>query len=252
MRRIALFALCCGLLAPSSRAEEAKGLSEAAFDYVGGATLSMFYHELGHALIDTMDLPLYGPEEDAADTLAAVMSHMIWNEDGARRNMRAFAQSWLASAAESEVGLEDYASAHALDLQRHYRQVCLFYGASPETRADFAEEFALPPARAETCEEEYEQADRSWGELLRERGEVEGERLVWSGPTADSTADPIAALLAQEVEDVNKVFSQTEEISVQIEACGEANAFYKPEEKAVVICREFVEYLTGQAEEMGL
>ena len=34
-----------------------------------GVTVSTFFHELGHALIDAWDLPITGREEDAADQL---------------------------------------------------------------------------------------------------------------------------------------------------------------------------------------
>ena len=35
-------------------------------DFVEANILSVFYHELGHALIDIMALPVFGQEEDAA------------------------------------------------------------------------------------------------------------------------------------------------------------------------------------------
>ena len=101
LRSTVMSAALCALLAPAARADDE--MSEGAFAYVGGTILSIFYHELGHALIDTKDLPLFGPEEDAADTLAAVMTHEIWDEEGARQNAEAFAMSWLASAAETDL-----------------------------------------------------------------------------------------------------------------------------------------------------
>ncbi|MBA4350919.1 MAG: hypothetical protein C0427_06690, partial [Rhodobacter sp.] len=41
--------------------------------HVRDVMLAIFYHELGHALIDVMQLPVLGLEEDAADVLSVVM-----------------------------------------------------------------------------------------------------------------------------------------------------------------------------------
>ncbi|MBJ2150446.1 DUF4344 domain-containing metallopeptidase [Paracoccus sp. IB05] len=251
LRNTALGVALYALLAPAARAEASvseAGMSDEAFAYVAGTILSVFYHELGHALIDTMDLPLYGPEEDAADTLAAVLTHEIWDEEGARQNAEAFALSWLASAAETDLEVEHFAGLHSLDLQRHYRQVCLFYGAAADTRADFARDFELPEDRAAGCADEYASADHAWGAVLRGLREAEGEEMVWTGP-ADSG---IATLLKQEVTDLNGLFSFPVAVAVRMEVCDEANAFYLPDEKSIVICQEFVDYLVAQAEEMEL
>ncbi|HYI71139.1 MAG TPA: DUF4344 domain-containing metallopeptidase, partial [Skermanella sp.] len=41
--------------------------------FVLGNTVFILYHELGHALIDQLGLPVLGHEEDAADNLASIM-----------------------------------------------------------------------------------------------------------------------------------------------------------------------------------
>src|SRR4051812_6372549 len=41
--------------------------------FVLGNTVFILYHELGHALIDLLGLPVLGHEEDAADNLASIM-----------------------------------------------------------------------------------------------------------------------------------------------------------------------------------
>jgi len=45
---------------------------------------SVFYHELGHAVIDLMQLPIFGQEEDAADVLSVLMIHELFEEDAAQ------------------------------------------------------------------------------------------------------------------------------------------------------------------------
>ena len=39
-------------------------------EFVTSNILSIFYHEIGHAIIDTLRLPVFGQEEDAANFLS--------------------------------------------------------------------------------------------------------------------------------------------------------------------------------------
>lgn len=41
--------------------------------FIAANILAVFYHELGHAVIDVEDLPIYGQEEDAADVFSIFM-----------------------------------------------------------------------------------------------------------------------------------------------------------------------------------
>ena len=40
--------------------------------FVTSNLISVFYHELGHAVIDTMQVPIFGQEEDAADVFSTI------------------------------------------------------------------------------------------------------------------------------------------------------------------------------------
>lgn len=44
---------------------------------ISGATMFTFFHELGHALIHVLDLPVTGKEEDAVDQLSTRSSRMV-------------------------------------------------------------------------------------------------------------------------------------------------------------------------------
>ena len=44
--------------------------------FVEANLLGIFYHELGHALIDILQLPVFGQEEDAAD-VAIFQVHVL-------------------------------------------------------------------------------------------------------------------------------------------------------------------------------
>lgn len=45
--------------------------------------ISVFYHELGHAVIDTMQVPIFGQEEDAADVFSILLIDEIFEPESA-------------------------------------------------------------------------------------------------------------------------------------------------------------------------
>lgn len=138
--------------------EEAAGKAIAAMVFV-------FYHELGHALIDIYDLPVTGREEDAVDQLATVMLLETWDGEDSELAMTASAEWFDSSAAEREED-PDMADEHALDEQRYYNLLCWTYGSDPDYFQDQLEGWELPEERAERCPEEYQQMSRSWDQLL--------------------------------------------------------------------------------------
>ncbi len=225
--------------------------SEATGAFIQGNVIGTFYHEIGHAMIDVLELPVLGQEEDAADVLAVVLTHNLWEEDSARSVASATAMSFLLAAT---AGRETaYWGVHGPDEQRFYNTVCLFYGADPEARADFAQLYDLPQERAEYCAEEFALADASWGTYLAEveleEGTPEAQSFHFEAP---EEASEISALLAEEVADLNARFALPVTVTVRLEPCGEANAFYDPADHSILICMEYVEYLTQQAIDANL
>jgi len=59
----------------------------------------VFYHEMGHALVDAYQLPVLGKEEDAVDTLAAIVSADFLEEP---ESALAGAESFAIYAAEKK------------------------------------------------------------------------------------------------------------------------------------------------------
>lgn len=243
MRRLA--ALVFSLLALPAAAEAPFQMpkDEAAAAFIGSNVVATFYHELGHAFIDVLELPVLGREEDAADTLSAILIHSIWEEDTATSIMYDTANAFLLYDAEAaqEDGETAYWDSHSLDLQRYYNLVCLFYGANPEVRADVAKELELPQDRADGCPDEFDLAEASWGTMLEglePDANTKGLKMIATVP-----GDPIAAMLAAEVKDLNATYGLPHEITVTVAQCGEANAFYDPADRSITICTEYVEDL---------
>ena len=129
---------------------------------VDDALLFTTLHEVGHALVSVLDLPITGREEDAVDQLAALI--LVDNsEDGDEAAING------VRGLPDDESLDDlaFADEHALNGQRFYNVLCLVYGQDPQAYPEWASDGTLPEARAERCPEEYEQTRAAWQQLLR-------------------------------------------------------------------------------------
>ncbi|MDC0739046.1 DUF4344 domain-containing metallopeptidase [Cognatishimia sp. SS12] len=215
--------------------------------YVENNLLGIFYHEFGHALIDVLDLPIYGQEEDAADVLSVFLMSDFFEEEFAVQLAYDTAFGFLGEAEQvEEVAFWDV---HGPDLQRYYNLVCIFYGANPEERSDVAEDLGLPEERADYCPDEYEQAAHAWGGALDEIAHAGGgQSLKMAALSEEGDAARLSFdVITTEVDALNAEFRLHDEITVRVEACGEANAFYDPAPREIIICTEFADLLTEMA-----
>ncbi|MFN4157723.1 MAG: DUF4344 domain-containing metallopeptidase [Gemmobacter sp.] len=214
-----------------------------AADFVQSNLIFVFYHEIAHALIDILKLSVLGREEDAADTLSALLIDRLWDEGAAVTLVTDAALAFLLFSEEAERGGAELSNwgHHSLDLQRYYNLVCLFYGADPEGRSALAGDLGLPPPRRESCPEEYQLAADSWGAML------EGMPPQDHGPrfrlVVPSARDAYTVLIAEEIEALNGEYGLPVFVDVTVERCGEANAFYDPRARRVVMCIEYAEDL---------
>lgn len=129
-----------------------------------GAVVSMFLHEVAHALIDGWDLPITGREEDAADQFATLLL-INGIRDGDQMALDGARSFQLL--ADLEKGLEkDYSDPHSLDEQRFFNTICLVYGHRPEQYEYLIRRGTLPTDRAFECQEDYVRLNRSWQTIL--------------------------------------------------------------------------------------
>lgn len=241
-RRILLASLFVAAAFPA-RAQ----ISRTTEDFVAANLIAIFYHELAHALIDQLNIPIYAQEEDAADVMSVVMVHRQFEEKDAERIARAAAFGYRGSAQIGAATGSDVAwwDVHGADLQRYYNITCLFYGADPGKRGDFAREMELPDARAKTCREEFQQANDAWGPVITRLEEAGGGHSLWYSDEARS--DPLSRLVDEvislEVRAFNNRMSLPRVMPVRIGPCGFINAFYDPNIPEIIFCTEFAEYL---------
>lgn len=123
------------------------------------------YHEVGHALVDNLELPITGKEEDAVDGFAAlVVVELLEEGQDLLLNAADFSQALAESS--DEVTEEQFADEHSLDEQRLYQFLCWVYGSDAEKYSWIVDDEYLPEARAERCEDEYQQNVAAWVTLL--------------------------------------------------------------------------------------
>lgn len=123
-------------------------------------------HEIGHAMVRQLDIPVTGREEDAVDGFAA----FLLAENPRFGPGTAFAAALLFDAYASQRGrdlqYEDFADEHSVSEQRVYNFLCWLYGSDPKTFRPLVRQGVLPQARAVRCGNEWEQIERSWTRLL--------------------------------------------------------------------------------------
>jgi hypothetical protein len=126
-------------------------------------------HETGHALVDLLDLPVTGRQEDAVDQLAAILMLRFAGLDETPEEVidnLGLAANWMLSHSTGAYSLDAYADEHALGEQRYFNLQCLIYGTDPDGFADMVDAGDLTAARAAGCPRETRRVSRAWVRLL--------------------------------------------------------------------------------------
>jgi Putative metallopeptidase len=116
------------------------------------------FHEIGHAIFDIFDVPIFGHPEDAADNFAAYML-LQFGKGQAPRLIGGAVWAWRAYLGDYKRNpvvpkrITAFASDHGLPEERFYNLLCLSFGADPVQFAE-ANDY-LPATRSPNCEFEY-------------------------------------------------------------------------------------------------
>jgi hypothetical protein len=233
---------------------------QAHVEFVFGNVLFVAAHELGHALVSEMKLPILGREEDAADVFAIVTALQM-GDHLSHRALEDAARGWfLAARRDKREGQAfGYYERHGLNEQRAYQIVCLMVGSDPVRFKALAEETKLPADRRRTCVWDYETAVGSWANVLApyrraddhpptqidiSYGEATGAALAISEQIFRTTR-----FLETIAEHIAERYVWPARIEFEMLSCGEANARWTIPQRKLHICyelvREFVELSLG-------
>lgn len=135
-------------------------------DAVSGATIFVFFHEVGHSLVHVLDLPITGKEEDAVDQLSTFVLTSE-SDDGEQAALNGALSFYLANQNE-ETNVENLAfwGEHSLSQQRFYNIICWVFGQNEQKYEGLVKDNILPVDRAQRCSGEFAKLAKSWSTLL--------------------------------------------------------------------------------------
>ncbi len=123
-------------------------------------------HELGHALIHQLNLPLTGLEEDSADGFATFFT-VIDKDTGPNAALGAAVLFDAMGSKKPNLTFEDFSSDHAVILQRVYNFLCSVLGNDPQRlQNSLVTDGYIPEARALLCRKEWTQLNYGWWTVL--------------------------------------------------------------------------------------
>ncbi len=128
-----------------------------------GGFIDAIFHELGHALFDMLNIPVFGREEDGADQLSAFLM-LQFGKDVARTTIKGAAFTYLS--AKNPRTRTEFAAEHGAPAQRFFNYLCLAYGGEPEAFKEFVDQNILPKSRAESCTREFHQVRRAFAKTI--------------------------------------------------------------------------------------
>jgi hypothetical protein len=133
------------------------------------AVVGQFYftaaHEMGHAVFDLLDVPIFGRAEDAADQFAIYILLRIGKQD-ARKLIEGAAYMYKDYVGRPivTVPVTAFADVHGAPMQRFYDLLCVGYGSDPEMFAAVVN--YLPSARVPGCKTEYGEVNFAFQKLI--------------------------------------------------------------------------------------
>ena len=229
------------------RPENRQGLIE----FILGNMLFVVVHEIGHAVIGEMEMPVLGREEDAADAFA-IYAALWFGDDFSHRILVEATQGWFLSDQRDRKEGEKLAfyGAHGIDVQRAYQVVCFMVGSDPAKFKDLADKTKLPEDRRETCRRDYSNTAWSWDMMLKSHfrapdaqkqkieiiyGEAKGNLEIFA------RAFRAIKFLEIVAEDLADRFAWPRPFVVEMRSCDNANAHWSGKERKLLICYELAQ-----------
>lgn len=140
-------------------------------DAICGQLFFAVAHELGHAMFDIFDVPVFGRQEDAADQFATYIILQFGGERS-RRLIKGAAYGYheyiknFKEKPKVTLPLEIFSSDHGTPEERFFNLLCTAYGFDDRLFAAVVEKGYLPQSRAKKCKFEYEDLKFAFGQVF--------------------------------------------------------------------------------------
>jgi hypothetical protein len=222
---------------------------------MAGNVVFVLTHELGHAVVSEMELPVLGREEDIADTFAILTALKVVANDFSAGVLKHAAKGWFLSALRDrrDGDSPSYFERHNLDEQRAYQIVCLMIGYDPVKFADLGDETGLPSERRRTCAWDYDTSAQSWARVMRPHRRSPDQpptqiEVIYGRGEGDLApyAEAFRAMrLLETFADYASRYAWPAPITMEMRTCGDVGARWTIPTRRLHICyelaQEFVE-----------
>lgn len=158
--------LCDELLAYFARALVPPGARpDATAPAVRDATLFTFFHVVGHALMQVLDLPVTAPGEEVADEIGAVFL-VVGNAPDEQAVLAGSQALFQRSRTPESPRQVPFWALHPWTPRRYTHLRCLLYGSNPAQHAALLEDGTLTAAHAQQCPATWQRQQRYWHTAL--------------------------------------------------------------------------------------
>ena len=216
--------------------------------FVSSNLLFALMHEVGHALVSEMGLPVLGREEDAADSYAVIAMLRIGSTFTEGVLIQA-AKSWFLAdeRAQAEGIKASYYDEHGMDKQRAYQIVCLMVGSDPDKFGKLATDVGMPEERQAACEGDYSNAKWSWEMALKShrRTTDQPKQKIDAVYGAGKGMFDVYADLTRTIRLLDTIANAESELyvwrspyTIEMQTCGIQNAHWDLSAKKITICYE--------------
>ena len=216
-------------------------------------------HELAHVIVDELNVPIIGPQEEAADYIATTVLIRAGEFDPeaverARKYLYATANGLATSW---DIGLQSgrkaqFSGVHALTIQRFYQIICLVYGSNPELFSALPGQVGMPEGRTVGCVGEFKRANGGLSWLLeaygRKQTDPEGAPVTieFKKPPTQVSAHLAAVIRASGMLDntvrhLRERFALPQPPQIVFRTCHAPQAMWVPASHEVTVCYELLD-----------
>ena len=220
-------------------------------EFVAGNMLFVGFHEMGHALVGQLHLPVLGRGEDAADSFATLAMLQEGTEFSVNVLVQAARGWFLMDRREQKLGnMLSFYDEHGLDKQRAYAIVCLMVGSNDKLFKELADWVQMPEERQQTCHNDYDDAKYSWDVVLKpflrstDQPKSNIDIVYEPGPgKLDAYARSFRSIgfLETLAEHTSRRYILPRPIGMVMKGCGDSNAWWNTPTLKETLCYEMVE-----------